>query len=116
MFMDTIPRGDGPLDLLSGAGTNSSIFCLDPTVVNILRDDFGFKPNGRHLDIRSAETSGSQGSESDELPLNELVSAPESAFESLIDKAKPHEMGFLARYLILLKTIISGDYALEIAE
>ncbi|MDR1891346.1 MAG: hypothetical protein LBQ23_04230, partial [Puniceicoccales bacterium] len=114
--MKATPQVNGPLDLLSGTGTNSSISSLDPTVVDILKNDFGFKLNGKSLDTRSADASGSQGRESDEVSsIDVFEPAQESAFQSFIGGAK-HEMGFLDRCLILLKAIISGDYGFEVAK
>jgi hypothetical protein len=111
--MDTTRVGNEPSGLPSGTGTNSSISSLDPTVVDILRNNFGFRIGGKSLGSRSAEASGSRGSESVSTPKNESVSTQESKFQSFIDKAK---MGFLDRCLILVKTIISRDYGLEVAK
>jgi hypothetical protein len=114
--MGTTPRTrNGPLDLLSGAGTNSSISSLDPTVVNLLRNNFGFKLKDKSLESHSARAP--QGSEPGELSsLSESVSALGSEFQSLIDGAEKCEIGFLVKCLIWLKTIISGGYGLEVAK
>jgi hypothetical protein len=95
--MNTTPRVDGHSNLRSGTGTNSSISSLDPIVVNILRDDFGFKLKGKRLDTRSAEASGSRDNESGTLSSfdesvstqeSKSVSAPKNEFQSFIDEAK----------------------------
>jgi hypothetical protein len=88
----------------------------DLAVVNILRDDFGFKLKDKSLDNRLIEASGPQGGS---------ASAPKSEFQSSIDVAK-YKMGFFTRCLILLKTIIKcliwvktiipRDYGLEFAK
>jgi hypothetical protein len=115
--MEATSQVDGHPNLSSGTGTNSSISSLDPTVVNILRVDFGFKLNGRSLDNHSAEASGLQAKESDQLSsLGGSASASKSEFQSFIDEAKIHEIGLLAKCLILLKAIISGNYGLEVAK
>ncbi|MDR1890663.1 MAG: hypothetical protein LBQ23_00555, partial [Puniceicoccales bacterium] len=90
--MEATPPVDGPLGLPSGTGTNSSISSLDPTVVNILKNKFGFKLKDRSLESHSADASGPQGSEPGELSsLSESVSAPKSEFQSLIEEAKKYE-------------------------
>jgi hypothetical protein len=98
--METPRVGNEPSGLPSGTGTNSSISSLDPTVVDILRNNFGFKLKSQNLSGHSAEASGPQ----------------ESEFQSFIDKAKIHEIGLLDKCVILVKTIISGNYGLEVAK
>ncbi|MDR1891158.1 MAG: hypothetical protein LBQ23_03195, partial [Puniceicoccales bacterium] len=81
--MDTTPRVDGHTSLPSDTRTNSGVSSLDPTVVNLLRNNFGFSLGAKNLDSHSADASGPQGSRS--------APAQKSEFQSLIEEAKKYE-------------------------